>query len=161
MSNLKHWSNSSKITKKPRSQVPLEAQWSVSQWWGSTSFCKLLFSHRSSPMFISFLWSMIGDISFLVILGLVSLQTPHIVQRVNQALMTFIYFDILQTNTWMPQFLQIDTSDDDGISPLFSNGYSSMHLSLNLASAFVYIKVIAVFTFFACMTAVIDYIYSM
>jgi hypothetical protein len=52
-------------------------------------------------MFIQYLWGLLNDMSFLTICGMISISVPGIGKILQNALMNFIYLDILQTELWL------------------------------------------------------------
>ena len=57
---------------------------------------------------LSVVFGFLNDISFLTILCLISMNIPPLVSLVQQAMLTFVYLDMLQSSLWMPQLLNID-----------------------------------------------------
>lgn len=52
-------------------------------------------------MFIQFLWNLLNDLSFLMILSLISINVPGIANAIQVMMMGMIYLDILQTGKWL------------------------------------------------------------
>lgn len=52
-------------------------------------------------MFIQYLWGLLNDMSFLTICSMISINVPGIGKILQNALMNFIYLDILQTELWL------------------------------------------------------------
>jgi hypothetical protein len=52
-------------------------------------------------MFIQYLWGLLNDMSFLTICSMISISVPGIGKILQNALMSFIYLDILQTDLWL------------------------------------------------------------
>ncbi len=47
------------------------------------------------------------DISFLTINSLISMPTPGLTQIISQVLISFIYVDILMTESWFQNFFDL------------------------------------------------------
>ena len=71
------------------------------------------------------------DMSFLTINSMISLSIPGLPQLIQSVLLKFIYFDILYTELWLPQFMVViglgdldDVSNDDALNSIFAdNGF--------------------------------------
>jgi hypothetical protein len=69
--------------------------------------------------------------SFLTINSMISLSIPGLPQLIQSVLLKFIYFDILYTELWLPQFMAgiglgdlDDVSNDDALNSIFAdNGF--------------------------------------
>lgn len=46
--------------------------------------------------------SLLNDLSYLMILSMISVNIPGIAQDVQSALLALIYFDVFQTDSWSP-----------------------------------------------------------
>ena len=84
------------------------------------------------------------DLSFLMILSLISLEVIGVAQVIQSAMLNYIYLDILQTEDWMIPWIfpGDDGSNDYALNPQFDmNGFSSMILIKNLGSTFLYLTI--------------------
>ena len=98
-------------------------------------------------MFLQFIWGLLNDMSFIMILSLVSLNVPGPVQLIQSTMLNFIYMDILQTSLWLDPIIFNSPGDnnDDGINPFFDlGGFTSMILIKNLGSTFVFLIVLLI-----------------
>lgn len=78
------------------------------------------------------IWSRFEDLSFLTINSLISLSIVGIPALIQAVLIKLIYFDILYTEMWLPQFmnklgLNFDSIEDDQPVNVFfeENGFQS------------------------------------
>lgn len=94
-------------------------------------------------MFLNFLWAMLNDLSFLMILSLISINIPGIAQDIATAILSFIYLDIFQTDKWLPQLLYSEYDDDDEALNLFFeiNSYTSKMVVQNLGSTIIFLLI--------------------
>jgi hypothetical protein len=95
---------------------------------------------------MNFLWSLLNDLSFIMMLSFISISVPGLVQTIQQTFLHFIYMDLLQTSAWLPQlFFGSDYADSDvPLNDYFNlNGYSSQRTIENLGSTFVYLVILA------------------
>lgn len=96
-------------------------------------------------LFLQFLWDLLNDISFLMILSLVSLSVPGISQLIQGIMISFIYLDVLMTDKWLMHIIYREDKEDEdeALSQQFAdNGFASMSLIRNLQSTFVYLIVL-------------------
>jgi hypothetical protein len=54
---------------------------------------------------VQLVWLFFEDLSFLTINSLVSFELPGIPSIIQSSLLKLIYFDILYTEYWLPQFM--------------------------------------------------------
>jgi hypothetical protein len=92
---------------------------------------------------IQYFWSKLDDLSFLTILTLVSMNVPGVAQIIQFVLINFIYFDILYTERWFPEFmtylnLEIDFEDYPLNSYFNENGFESLTFLINIGSSFFF-----------------------
>jgi hypothetical protein len=68
------------------------------------------------------LWVYFEDISFLTINSLVSFELPGLPSIIQSSLLKLIYFDILYTEYWLPQFMRkvfgVDLDQAEGDTPM-------------------------------------------
>lgn len=57
-------------------------------------------------MMLNFLWGMLNDLSYLMMLSFISVTIPGIAQDIQSALLSFIYVDMFQSSSWMPILLE-------------------------------------------------------
>ena len=89
----------------------------------------------------------------------ISVPVAGITNRIQSAILSVIYLDVLQTNDWLVPFLIERNIDDEGVAPadssfnsFFDNtGFSSTRMLINLGSTLVYLILI----FFALVVHVI------
>ena len=103
-----------------------------------------------SQLILHYLFDLVNDLSFLVILSLVSMPLPGMASSIQQILLQFIYFDILMTSDWLVPWLV--TTDDLTEADLYPNGFNDyfsksgiayMNLLKNLQSTLVYLVILA------------------
>ncbi len=51
---------------------------------------------------ISFMFSLMNDLSQLTLLSLVNLNMPQLALTISHLIMNFVYLDLLQTDIWLP-----------------------------------------------------------
>ncbi len=106
----------------------------------------------STPLniFIGFaaqlIWSRLEDLSFLTINSMISLSIGGMPAVIQAVLIKLIYFDILYTELWLPQFMEklgfnFDSiADDSPVNVFFEeNGFQSKQFLKNSGSTIVYI----------------------
>ena len=85
------------------------------------------------------------DLSFLMILSLISLNVSGISQIIQSSMLNFIYLDILHPGDWLIPWIfpEDDGINDYALNPqLGNNGFDSMILVKNLGSTFIYLQII-------------------
>lgn len=91
-------------------------------------------------MFLQYLWDLMNDLSFLMILTLISLNTPSFPRLLQSSLLDFIYFDGLLTEMWLPHLFFTD--EDEPVNAYFeANGYGSRRLLVNMGSTAVFLTI--------------------
>jgi hypothetical protein len=84
------------------------------------------------------------DLSFLMINTMISMSVPGVAMMVSGALINLIYFDILYTERWFPDFMEsikFDFNiDDHPLNVYFDqNGFQSLLIIKNLGSTLFFI----------------------
>ncbi|TNV86917.1 hypothetical protein FGO68_gene12905 [Halteria grandinella] len=95
-------------------------------------------------MFMNFIWDLLNDLSFMMILSFISISVPGLVQMIQSTFLSFIYMDLLQTDKWLPRlfFSNQNDDDDEALNQFFEiNGFSSKRLINNLGSTFVFLMI--------------------
>ena len=88
---------------------------------------------------------MLNDMSSLTLLSLLALNVPGSVQPINRLILSFVYMDLLMTDSWFTPWLDLDDSNQEAISPFFDNlGFSSYTAATNLGSTFLFLSAIFV-----------------
>ena len=83
---------------------------------------------------------MLNDLSFLIILSLISVPVPGIIVPIQEAILSFIYIDIFQTDGWLPPIFFTDNDDDSGLNNIFDiNSFRSTRAIKNLGSTTLFI----------------------
>lgn len=85
---------------------------------------------------------MLNDLSFLIILSLISLPLPGPVSPIQEAILSFIYLDLFQTDDWLPpaMFSKAEEDKDQGLNRVFEvNSYSSTKAVKNMGSTALYV----------------------
>ena len=93
---------------------------------------------------MNFVWGLLNDLSFIMILSFISLNVPGIVQNIQSTFLTFIYMDLLQTDRWLPQlfYSEDELASDEPLNAYFDlNGLSSRSVIRNLGSTFVFLLI--------------------
>ena len=95
-------------------------------------------------LIIQFVWSLMDDLSFLLINTMISMSVPGVASIISEVLINLIYFDILFTEKWFPQFMESMNFDFDAndisINTYFDqNGFQSQLIIKNLGSTFFFI----------------------
>jgi hypothetical protein len=95
--------------------------------------------------FMQYIFGLLNDISFLIIMALISLNLPGLAQSIQVMMLDFIYLDVLQTDLWLNPMLFTQTElDEEALSLFFDqNGFSSCIFIVNLGSSFVYLLIYA------------------
>ncbi|TNV86436.1 hypothetical protein FGO68_gene13577 [Halteria grandinella] len=94
---------------------------------------------------MNLIWAMINDLSFIISLGLVSIPIPGIASPVQSILSTIIYMDLLMTDKWLSQFIEMtvlpeDLDEDSAFNMYFeSQGFESRLILFNLGSTLVFL----------------------
>jgi hypothetical protein len=57
-------------------------------------------------LLIQYVWSLMDDLSFLMINTMISMSVPGIASMISGVLINLIYFDILYTELWFPDFME-------------------------------------------------------
>lgn len=47
------------------------------------------------------IWSFINDISFLMVMNMISLRIPGLSKNIQIAIMQLVYLDVLSTDQWL------------------------------------------------------------
>ena len=90
------------------------------------------------------------------------MNIPPLVSMIQQTMLSFIFFDILETGLWMPQMLNIDEDYDTSMNIFFNNnGYGSMHLSVNMGSTFLFLLIILAVYFIYGVLNIIQSIFKL
>ncbi|TNV86685.1 hypothetical protein FGO68_gene12768 [Halteria grandinella] len=93
--------------------------------------------------FIQFIFSLLNDLSALMLLSLLPIYSPGLAQPIQSTLLGLIQLDLLQTDKWLPQVLFPDEVDDGPLNECFGmGGYSSQQSLLNAGSSFLYLGLI-------------------
>ncbi|TNV86833.1 hypothetical protein FGO68_gene14517 [Halteria grandinella] len=103
------------------------------------SFANIFFAFA-----MNYIWDLLNDISFLMILSYLSVNVPGLVQTIQSVFLSFIYMDLLQTDVWLNSLIYPDSNDevDHGLNAYFElNGLQSTKLVKNLGSTFVFLVV--------------------
>ena len=84
------------------------------------------------------------DLSFLMINTMISMSVPGIASMISGVLINLIYFDILYTEKWFPDFMEsikfVVNTDDHPINVYFDqNGFQSLLIIKNLGSTLFFI----------------------
>jgi hypothetical protein len=107
-----------------------------------------------------------NDLSYLMILSLISVNIPGIAQSIQASLLGFIYLDILQTERWIsslvPESSNLLDISSDYMSPLSTqfqlSGFSTKVVLLNLGSTAFFILAFLGAHFLAALLSVMaDY----
>ena len=56
-------------------------------------------------MLMNFIWGLLNDLSYLMVLSFISVTIPGIAQDIQTVLLSVIYLDMFQSNSWMPKLL--------------------------------------------------------
>ncbi|TNV87100.1 hypothetical protein FGO68_gene11553 [Halteria grandinella] len=95
---------------------------------------------------LAYLFGLLNDISQLTMLSLININIPGQVSLITTIIMNLIYMDLLQTDLWINNIIDLDSEDDDAICPSFKlAGYSSKLTIKNLGSTFVFIFILAAY----------------
>lgn len=118
----------------------LQYQWPLPQFF-LIYLCKYFaFKLCFRAFIIQTLWAFLNDISFFMILGMVSINVPGVTKTIQTELINFIQLDFFYTNLWIPKLFGFEDGDDFN-SPLNSYfdqaGYSSTSFILNLGSTLI------------------------
>ena len=96
---------------------------------------------------IQIIWIQFEDISFLVINSLLQISIPGLPSTILGFLMKYIFFDILYTELWNPQFMRAigiefdKVKNDTAINVQFSdNGFDSKQFLKNSGSSFFFLS---------------------
>ena len=82
-------------------------------------FNALLFSQ----LILHYLFDLVNDLSFLVILSLISMPLPGMASSIQQILLQFICLDILMTSDWLVPWLV--NADDQTEADDYPNGFNN------------------------------------
>ncbi|TNV86678.1 hypothetical protein FGO68_gene17579 [Halteria grandinella] len=96
--------------------------------------------------FIQFLFSLLNDLSPLMLLSLIPIYAPGLAQPIQSIVLSLIQLDLLQTDKWLPQllFTQSELDTDSALNECFGmGGYQSRQSIVNAGSGVVYMGVIA------------------
>ncbi|TNV84408.1 hypothetical protein FGO68_gene192 [Halteria grandinella] len=91
---------------------------------------------------INHLWDLLSDLSFMMILSVISINVPGLVQIVQQILLNFIYMDLFQTDKWViPIFYtEEELAQDEPMNIFFDlNGLGSPRFIVTTGSSFVFL----------------------
>ncbi|TNV87163.1 hypothetical protein FGO68_gene9271 [Halteria grandinella] len=89
---------------------------------------------------LSYLFSLLNDISQVTMLSLININIPGIASLITSIIMNLVYMDLLQTNLWISNIIDLESSNDDSLCPSFKlAGYTSQFTITNLGSTFVFI----------------------
>ncbi len=94
--------------------------------------------------FMTYLFGLLNDISFLTAMGLISLNLPGLAQTIQSMILDFIYVDALQTDLWLNPMLfnSTDLENEEAINPFFDeNGFQSCIFIVNIGSTYVYLLI--------------------
>lgn len=78
------------------------------------------------------IWSQLEDLSFMIILSIVSITIPGVALVIQNTLLNLLYFDLLYTEEWMPQIWEKmgyvdDDEEEDLLNEKFEeNGFQSI-----------------------------------
>ncbi len=113
-------------------------------------------------LIIQYVWSLMDDLSFLMINTMISMSIPGVASIISDVLINLIYFDILFTERWFPQFMESMNFEfdfnDQAINTYFEqNGFQSLLILKNLGSTLFFI----IFYFMAWFLILILKIVSM
>jgi hypothetical protein len=102
---------------------------------------------------IQFIWSKLNDLSFLTINTMISMSVPGIAQNIQLVLLNLVYFDILFTEDWFPQFMEYLHFDlnfeDQPLNSYFAeNGFQYKNVFKNLGSTLFFIILYVLSWFF-------------
>jgi hypothetical protein len=63
---------------------------------------KSIYLNYLIALLIQYIWSMMDDLSFLMINTMISMSIPGVASMISGVLINLIYFDILFTERWFP-----------------------------------------------------------
>ena len=114
---------------------------------GRIAFTEDTSSNLIIGFIIQIIWIQFEDISFLVINSLLQISIPGLPSTILGFLMKYIFFDILYTELWNPQFMsgigiEFDkVKNDTAINVQFSdNGFNSKQFLKNSGSSFFFLS---------------------
>ncbi|TNV87110.1 hypothetical protein FGO68_gene13713 [Halteria grandinella] len=89
---------------------------------------------------LSYLFGLLNDISQVTMLSLININIPGSASYLTSIIMKLVYMDLLQTDLWINNIIDLDSPDDDALCPSFYlAGYSSQFTISNLGSTFVFL----------------------